>query len=61
MAGERPTSLQAAARLVGHDVKTVHGDVQALLKAAVLEKDPAGQIMFPYDSVHVDFVVGRAA
>jgi predicted transcriptional regulator len=61
MAGQGPMSLRAAARLVGHDVKTVHGDVQALLKVDVLEKDEAGRIVFPYDAVHVDFVVGKVA
>jgi len=61
MAGQGPMSLRAAARLVSHDVKTVHGDVQALLAADVLEKDEAGRIVFPYDAVHVDFVISKMA
>ena len=61
MAGQGPMSLRAAARLVGHDVKTVHGDVHGLLKADILEKDEAGRIVFPYDAVHVDFVISKVA
>jgi predicted transcriptional regulator len=61
MAGLGPISLRGAARLVGHDVKTTHGDVQTLLKAGVLEKDEAGRIVFPYDAVHVDFTISKVA
>ena len=41
-------------------MKSVHGDVQALLKAGVLERADDGRIVFPYDEVRVDFVL-RAA
>jgi predicted transcriptional regulator len=61
MAGQGPMSMRAAARLVGYDVKTIHGDVQALLQAEILEKDEAGHIIFPHDAVHVDFVITKAA
>jgi len=52
--------MREIARRVERDVKSVHGDVQSLLKAGVLERTGDGQIEFPYDEVHVDFVV-RAA
>jgi predicted transcriptional regulator len=61
MAGQAPMSLRAVARLVGHDVKVVHGDVQALLKADILEKDEGGRIVFPYDAAHVDFIISKVA
>jgi predicted transcriptional regulator len=61
MAGQGPMSIRAAARLVGYDVKTIHGDVQALLRAQILEKDEDGRIVFPYDAVHVDFTITKAA
>ncbi|HME20900.1 MAG TPA: transcriptional regulator [Acetobacteraceae bacterium] len=61
MAGQGPMSMRAAARLVGHDVKTIHGDVRALLDAEVLEKDEMGRIVFPYDVVHVDFTITKVA
>lgn len=51
-------SLDAVSRLVGRDQQAVHGDVQALLEAGVLEQAANG-IVFPYDAVHVDFVVSR--
>ena len=60
MAGQGAMSLRAASRLVGRDVKTTHGDVHALLNAGVLERNEEG-LAFPYDAVHVDFTVGKAA
>jgi predicted transcriptional regulator len=43
------------------DVKAVHGDVQRLLKAGVLDKTDDGKIVFPYDAIHVDFTITKAA
>jgi predicted transcriptional regulator len=60
MTGAGPLGIRAIARRVSRDVKSVHGDVQALLKAGVLDRDADGKIVFPYDEIHVDFVV-RAA
>lgn len=60
LAGAGPLSIREAARRAGRDVKPVHGDVQALLKAGVIDRDDRGRIVFPYDEVHVDFVL-RAA
>ena len=54
-------SLRAAARLEGKDVKTVHGDAHALLRNGILKKNSNGQIVFPYDAIHVDFKVPAAA
>jgi predicted transcriptional regulator len=53
MAGQGPLSVEVAARLVGHDVETTHGDIQALLNVGVLQKD-GEQIVFPYDAVHLE-------
>jgi predicted transcriptional regulator len=61
MAGKGPMSLRAAARLVGKDVKTVHGDAHALLRNGILKKNSKGQIVFPYDAMHVKFTMGAAA
>jgi predicted transcriptional regulator len=60
MAGSGPLAVRALARQMGRDVKTVHGDVQALIAAGVLDRTDDGQVLFPYDAVHVDFVL-RAA
>jgi predicted transcriptional regulator len=60
MTGAGPMTIREAARRLERDVKAVHGDVQALLKAGLLQKTEKGLIVFPYDSVHVDFML-RAA
>jgi predicted transcriptional regulator len=59
MAGAGPMALRELTRRLDRDVKAVHGDVQALLTAGVLRKTDDG-IVFPYDVVHVDFVVKAA-
>ena len=55
-----PLAIREIARRVGRDVKSVHGDVSVLLKAGVLDRATDGRIEFPYDEIHVDFVL-RAA
>jgi predicted transcriptional regulator len=60
MTGAGPIAIREVARRVDRDVKSVHGDIQALLKAGVLDRADDGGIVFPYDEVHVDFVL-RAA
>jgi predicted transcriptional regulator len=53
-------TIREAARRVGRDVKAVHGDVRAMLNAGLLDKTEDGKIVFPYDAIHVDFVVKAA-
>jgi predicted transcriptional regulator len=60
MAGAGPMSIREAARRVKRDVKSIHGDVQVLLDAGVLDRTEDGRVVLPYDEIHVDFVV-RAA
>ncbi len=60
MTGAGPIAVREVARRVGRDVKSVHGDIQALAKAGVLNRTEDGGVVFPYDEVHVDFVL-RAA
>jgi predicted transcriptional regulator len=57
MAGAGPLALRELARRLDRDVKSVHGDVHALLNAGVLQRID-DQIVFPYEAVRVDFVVG---
>jgi predicted transcriptional regulator len=59
MTGQGEMSIREAARRVGRDMKAVHGDVQALLAAGLIDKGERG-IIFPYDAVHVDFVLRSA-
>ena len=60
LAGAGPVTLRKAARRVDRDVKAVHGDVQVLLACGVLDKTADGKIEFPYDAVHVDFLLKAA-
>lgn len=60
MTGTGPLAIREVARRVRRDVKSVHGDVQALLTAGVIDHVEDGRIVFPFDEIHVDFVL-RAA
>ena len=46
---------------VERDVKVVHGDLQALLTAGLLDPTMNGKVVFPYDAVHVDFTLRAEA
>jgi predicted transcriptional regulator len=61
MTGQGAMSIREVARHVGRDVKAVHGDVQRLLNAGVLSRTEDGRVIFPYDAVHVDFTLSKAA
>jgi predicted transcriptional regulator len=60
MTGAGALSLREVARRVHRDVKGVHSDVHALLNAGLLDKTDDGKIIFPFDSVHVDFMLQAA-
>ena len=60
MTSQGPMSIREVARRVGRDVKAVHGDVTALINAGVIDRRD-GLVVFPYDAVHVDFMLGKAA
>ena len=60
MTGAGPISIREAARRVERDVKAVHGDVTALINAGILSKTDDGMIVFPYDAIHVDFMLKAA-
>jgi predicted transcriptional regulator len=60
MMGAGPIGVRELSRRVDRDVKSVHLDTQALLNAGVIDRTDDGKIVFPYDAVHVDFVVNAA-
>lgn len=60
MTGAGPMTIRALARRLGRDVKAVHGDVHALLNAGILQKTDTGLIVFPFDVVHVNFMLKAA-
>ena len=57
MTGAGPMSIREAARRQGRDVKAAHGDIHMLLNAGILQKTEKGQIEFPFDAVHVAFML----
>jgi predicted transcriptional regulator len=61
MTGQGEMTIREVARRVDRDIKAVHGDVQALLAAGVLDRADSGRVVFPYDAVHVDFTLRKAA
>ncbi|MDB5360856.1 MAG: hypothetical protein JWO51_2153 [Rhodospirillales bacterium] len=61
MTGQGAMTIRAVARRVERDVKAVHGDVHALLDAGVLDRTADGKVIFPFDAVHVDFMLTAAA
>ncbi|MBL0142422.1 MAG: DNA-binding protein [Betaproteobacteria bacterium] len=60
LCGAGPVSIREAARRVGRDVKAVHGDVTALLKAGVLNRTGDGSVEFPFEAVKVEFMLQAA-
>ena len=60
LCGAGSVSIREAARRVGRDVKAVHGDVIALLNAGLLDRDDGGGIVFPFDTVKVEFLLQAA-
>lgn len=60
LTGAGPVTIREAARRVNRDVKAVHGDVQALLKAGVLQRTANGLIVFPYEAIRVDMMLHAA-
>ncbi|MGB1257872.1 MAG: hypothetical protein ACPG51_18510, partial [Thiolinea sp.] len=61
MTGAGVIAIRELARRLERDVRAVHSDVHALLDCGVLNKTSDGKIEFPYDVMHVDFVVTKAA
>ncbi|MGH7056950.1 MAG: hypothetical protein ACREFZ_03575 [Acetobacteraceae bacterium] len=61
MTGQGEMTIREVARRANRDVEAVHGDVQALLVAGVLDRADSGHVIFPYDAVHVDFTLRKAA
>lgn len=60
LCGAGPVSIREAARRVGRDVKAVHRDVTALLNAGLIERAEGGGIVFPFETVKVEFMLQAA-
>jgi predicted transcriptional regulator len=51
MAGKGAMAIREVARRLGRDVRAVHSDIHALLKAGLLERIDDGRVVFPYDAM----------
>ena len=60
LCGAGPVSIREAACRVKRDVKAVHSDITALLKAGVLDRAEGGGIVFPFEAVKVEFLLEAA-
>ncbi len=54
MCGAGPVTFRKAAALAGRDVKAVHADLTALIKAGVVKRDAQG-VVFPYETIKVEY------
>lgn len=61
MTGAGSMTIREIARRMNRDVKTIHGDVHALLNTGILQKTEDNRIVFPYEALHVDFMLKEAA
>ncbi len=57
LAGSESMSARELARQVNRDVRAVNTDLQALIVAGIVQRTKEGQVIFPYDAVHVDFML----
>jgi len=55
-----PVGVRELARRAGRDVRRVHDDVATLLELGLFEKTTDGQLICPYDDIHVDMHVKAA-
>ena len=60
LCGAGAVSIREAARRVGRDVKAVHGDVIALIRAGLIERTEEGGIVFPFEAIKVEFMLEAA-
>ena len=61
MTGAGALSIREIARRVHRDVKAVHADVHALLRAGIVSKTAEARVLFPYEAIHVDVVLNAVA
>jgi predicted transcriptional regulator len=60
LCGAGPVSIREAARRVERDVKGVHSDVIALIKAGLLNRTRKAGVEFPYEAIKVEFLLQAA-
>jgi predicted transcriptional regulator len=60
MCGAGELTIREVARRLNRDIKAVHGDMQLLLQCGLVNKTENGKVIFPYDALHVDFMLQAA-
>ena len=60
MTGQGAIAIREIARRAERDVRAVHSDIHVLIRAGILEKPAEGGVLFPYDAIHVDFLLKAA-
>nr|WP_152530791.1 hypothetical protein [Paraburkholderia dilworthii] len=61
MTSAEPLSVQELAERLGIDAASVPRDVHVLPETGLLDRNADGAIEFPYDAVHVDFMITAAS
>ena len=60
MTGKSPLRVVEIATLAGRGVEAVGLDVEALVMAGVVDREADGKVVFPFDAIHVDFILKAA-
>lgn len=60
LTGAGPLGVRELARRVERDVKGVHTDATALVQCGLVDRTEDGKLHFPYERVHVDFMLEAA-
>lgn len=56
-----PCGVRELARRLNRDVSAVHRDVSALMERGLIEKDDQRQLTVPFDRIHTEFDLAKAA
>ena len=59
--GAGELSVRELARRVGRDIRRVHEDVTTLAELVVVERSARGGVVCPFEDIHVDLRLRRAA
>lgn len=59
--GEGEVPLRELARRMKRDVRRVHDDATALVDLGLIERTEAGRLVCPYEDIHMDMHMRRAA
>lgn len=58
---EGPCGLRPLARRLARDPSAVHRDIAPLLERGLIEKDARGRLFVPFNRIHTEFDLAKAA